>query len=392
MKVVLPLRQHIGAPCKPCVEKDQEVKKGQLIAVPDGLGANIHSSVYGVVTNITDEVIEIACNEEQLDEFVKIKDTDSNLEAIKEAGIVGAGGAGFPAHVKFNADLKGGYVLANAAECEPLLAHNVELMENNPELVVKGVKYVMEITNAKKGYIAVKPKHKKAIMALGKACKDVEGVEVKFLPDMYPAGDERVVIRELVGVELKPGQLPLEAGCVVSNVETLKNVVLAIEERKPVITKDITIAGRVKDAMQGKVYMDVPLGLSVGEYIKMSGGYIEPHGEIVLGGPFTGRSGSEESPITKTTGGAIVSMPFPNDEREFGIIICECGAGKERLTEIVEGMGGKVVAETMCKRMVDDGRGRYRCELPGMCPGQAEKVLYLKKEGAKAVVVGTCED
>lgn len=85
-------------------------------------------------------------------------------------------------------------------------------------------------------------------------------------------------------------------------------------------------------------------------------------------------------------------MPFPNDEREFGIIICECGAGKERLTEIVEGMGGKVVAETMCKRMVDDGRGRYRCELPGMCPGQAEKVLYLKKEGAKAVVVGTCED
>jgi proline reductase-associated electron transfer protein PrdC len=392
MKVVLPLRQHIGAPCKPCVEKDQEVKKGQLIAVPDGLGANIHSSVYGVVTNITDEAIEIACHEEQLEEFVKIKDTDSNLEAIKEAGVVGAGGAGFPAHVKFNADLKGGYVLANAAECEPLLAHNVELMENNPELVVKGVKYVMEITNAKKGYIAVKPKHKKAIMALGKACKNVSGVEVKFLPDMYPAGDERVVIRELVGVELKPGQLPLEAGCVVSNVETLKNVVLAIEERKPVITKDITIAGRVKDAMKGKVYMDVPLGLSVGKYIEMSGGYIKPHGEIVLGGPFTGKAGSEESPITKTTGGAIVSMPFPNDEREFGIIICECGAGKERLTEIVEGMGGKVVAETMCKRMVDDGRGRYRCELPGMCPGQAEKVLYLKKEGAKAVVVGTCED
>lgn len=392
MKVELLLRQHVGAPCKPQVKVGDEVKKGQLIAVPDGLGANIHSSVYGVVAEVNDSSIIIEANEEQPDEFVKIDENKNNIETVEAAGVVGAGGAGFPTHIKLKADLDGGMVIANAAECEPLLAHNVKLMEENPELVVKGVKYAMEMTNASKGYIAVKPKYKKAIIALGKVCKEYSNIEIKFLPDMYPAGDERVIVREIVGVELKPGQLPLEAGCVISNVETLKNITLAIEERKPVMTKDITIAGRVTDAQKGRAFMNVPIGVSIETYINECGGYVEPYGEIVLGGPFTGKAGKKESPISKTMGGAIVAMPFPNDSRKVGIIACECGAGKERLTEIAEGMGGTVVADTMCKRMVDDGRGRFRCELPGMCPGQAEKVLYLKKQGAEVIITGTCED
>ncbi len=391
MKVILQLKQHVGGPCKPIITVGEEVKKGQLIAIPEGLGANLHASVYGKVVDINETEIVVDAYENQPDEYMKIKETESYLEAVKEAGIVGSGGAGFPTHVKLKVDLKDGCVIANAAECEPILGHNVALMEDHPEIIVKGLKYAMEITSASKGYIAVKPKYKKAIIALGKACKSEQNIEVKFLPDMYPAGDERVIVRELLGVELKPGQLPLEANTVITNVETLKNIVLAIEERRPVITKDITVGGRVKDAKEGKVFFDVPLGMPIKYYIEKCGGYEAPYGEIVLGGPFTGRSGKEDAPVNKTLGGILVSMPFPNEKRKVGIIACECGAQEDRLKEIAEGMGAEVVGETKCKRMTEVN-GRYRCDLPGSCPGQTEKVLYLRKQGAEVIITGTCED
>lgn len=392
MMLKIELRQHVGAPCKPIVEVGSEVKKGQLIAEPQGLGANIHSSVYGKVVEVTESSIIIEASENQPDEYVKIKDTESNLDAIKEAGIVGAGGAGFPTHVKLNVDLTGGCIIANAAECEPVLGHNVELMENNPEIIIKGLKYMLDITKADKAYIAVKPKYKKAIMALGKACKNEANIELKYLPDMYPAGDERVIIRELLGITLVPGQLPIEAKTVVSNVETIKRIVEAIEERKPFITKDITVGGRVKGAEnKGKVFMDVPIGMPIITYIEKCGGFIAPYGEIVLGGPFTGRHGEEESPVTKTLGGILVSMPLPQENKKLGIIACECGAQEDRLKQIASLMGAEVVAEEKCKRMTEVN-GRFRCDLPGICPGQAEKVLKLKSQGAEAVLIGNCED
>lgn len=392
MKISIQLKQHVGAPCTPIVNKGDSVKKGQLIAQPQGLGANIHASVYGKVVDITETAILIEANENQPSEYVKIKETENNLEAIKEAGIVGAGGAGFPTHVKLNVDLTGGYIIANAAECEPILGHNVEFMEKNPEILVKGLKYMLDITKAEKAYIAVKPKYKKSLIALGKACKDEKNIEIKYLPDMYPAGDERVIVRELLGVTLVPGQLPIEAKAVVSNVETIKRIVEAIEDRKPFISKDITVGGRVKGAENhGRVFMDVPIGMPIINFIKECGGYVKPYGEIVLGGPFTGRHGEEESPVTKTLGGILVSMPLPNETKKLGIIACECGAQEDRLKEIASLMGAEVVAEERCKRMTEVN-GRFRCDLPGICPGQAEKVLKLKSQGAEAVLIGNCED
>jgi len=390
MEISILLKQHVGGPCKAIVEVGQDVKKGELIAVPEGLGANIHSSVYGKVTAINDAVV-IELADEQPQEFVPIKETSSYIEAVQEAGIVGAGGAGFPAHVKFNTEVKDGFVLVNAAECEPVLKHNIKLMEETPELLINGLKYAMEMTKAAKGYICVKPKHRKAMMVLGKAIKAEPNIELKFLPNIYPAGDERVIIREVLDVVLEPGQLPSVANAVVSNVETLKNVALAIENRQPVITKDVTVGGRIKGDVDGVAYMDVPVGMPIGHYIELSGGVEKNSGEIVVGGPFTGRSGDVNTPITKTTGGILVSIVFPNDNRKFGILECECGAGAERLTEIVEAMGGTVVASERCKRMVEVN-GRYRCDKPGECPGQTEKVLKLKKEGAEVIVAGSCED
>ena len=364
-------------------------KRGQLIAVPAGLGANIHASLSGVVEEITEMDIVVKLDKEQTDDYVRLEKTDDYLQKIKDAGIVGVGGAGFPTGIKFSTKIPGGYVIANAAECEPILGHNVKFMEEHPEVVVRGLKYIMELTDAKEGYIAIKTKYRKALLALGKACKDEPNISVKILPNMYPAGDERVIVRETLGVILQPGQLPLEANAIISNVETIKHVVNAIEEDKPLIDKDLTVGGRVQNP---SIFMDVPIGLPISVFIEKAGGYINPHGEIVRGGPFTGRPAREEEPINKTTGGLLVAMPYPQEKEKVGILICECGAQEERLRQIADGMGAEVVSVQMCKRMKPDKNGRLRCELPGICPGQAEKVLKMKKDGAKAVIAGTCQD
>ena len=388
-KIHIPLKQHVGGPCQAIVNVGDHVKRGQLVAVPAGLGANIHASLSGVVEEITEMDIVVKLDKEQTDDYVRLEKTDDYLQKIKDAGIVGVGGAGFPTGIKFSTQIPGGYLIANAAECEPILGHNVKFMEEQPEVLVRGMKYIMELTGAKEGYIAIKTKYRKALLALGKVCKNEPNISIKILPNMYPAGDERVIVRETLGVILQPGQLPLEANAIISNVETIKHVVNAIEDDKPLIDKDLTVGGRVQNP---SIFLDVPIGLPISVFIERAGGYINPHGEIVRGGPFTGRPAQEDEPINKTTGGLLVAMPYPQEREKVGILICECGAQEERLRQIADGMGAEVVSVQMCKRMKPDKNGRLRCELPGICPGQAEKVLKMKKDGAKAVIAGTCQD
>ena len=136
------LRQHVGAPCAAIVQAGDEVKKGTKIATPTGLGANIFSSVYGVVEEVLEDRIVIRPDEEQKEEFVPIEVEDENdkLALVKEAGIVGMGGAGFPTGVKIGTDLKGGYVLVNAAECEPGLRHNIMQLEEKTDITIRGLK------------------------------------------------------------------------------------------------------------------------------------------------------------------------------------------------------------------------------------------------------------
>ncbi len=388
MKVVIALKQHVGAPCESIVSQGDKVKRGQLIATPNGLGANIHSSIDGKIVEVNG--FNIVIEGEVSDHYVELTSQDP-LSLIEEAGVVGAGGAGFPTHIKLKTPIKGGVVIANAAECEPVLAHNIELLETDPACVVKGLAIAMKLVEAEKGYIAIKTKHLKAIKSISNEIKKYENISIKILPDMYPAGDERVIIRELLGIELEPGQLPSIANAVISNVETLKRIYEAVELKKPFIDKDFTVSGRIHHEDGLRVYLDEPIGRVVKDYIDDCGGYIFPHGEIVLGGPFTGRHGEEDSPLTKTLGGILVSMPFPEEHSKVGLLVCECGAGEERLRAIAEGMGAEVVAVERCKRMVEVN-GRERCEKPGVCPGQAQKVLGMKKKGMQAIIAGSCGD
>lgn len=390
MLISIPLKQHVGSLNQPIVEVGDVVERGELLAIPTKLGANIFSSFSGEVAEVNENYIVINCSSDQdFDHFVPLKDKKTPLEMVEEAGIVGAGGAGFPTAIKLKNQIPDGVFIANAVECEALLCHNMEEIDEEVELLIKGIHYCMDITKAPRAVIAIKEKHAKEIALLNEALKEETQIELFLLPNLYPAGDERVLVREIKGVTLQPGQLPIEAGVIVDNIETIKRVAEAIDFKKPFIDKDVTVAGRVKDGTT--VLRNVPIGTPVGELIQAAGGYEHPHGEIVIGGPMTGQTGNEQSPVTKTTGGVLVAMPFPQTKKKMGLLVCECGGSEDRMRHIAEEMGTTVVAVERCKRMVEVN-GRYRCSLPGVCPGQAEAVLSLRKKGAESLMVGTCSN
>lgn len=386
------LRQHVGAPCLPAVKAGDKVEKGTLIAAPNGLGANIFSSVYGCVESVLDDRIIIQPDEKQKEAFVPIQE-GSHLDMVKEAGVVGMGGAGFPTGVKLGTDLKGGYILVNAVECEPGLYHNIRQMEENMEMTLKGIKYSMEISNASKAVIAVKAKNKKAVDITRKAIRDEENISIHLLPDIYPMGEERAVVREVLGKLLDPTQLPSAADSIVINVETVLRVAEAIELRKPCYSKNLTVIGRLNGGNQPHVYMDVPVGTSVLDLIEQSGGIDGNYGEVIMGGPFTGKAVSMDAPITKTTGGIIVTIDLPDlHGAPVGLLVCACGGDEERMRDISDKMHGSVVSVARCKQALEMKNGTLKCENPGNCPGQAQKCLQFKKDGAEYIIIGNCSD
>lgn len=386
------LRQHIGAPCKPVVAVGDKVAKGTLIAEPAGLGANIFASVYGTVTEITEEAIMIEPDAEQKEEFVKIPE-GSKFDMVKAAGIVGMGGAGFPTGVKLGTDLNGGYILINAAECEPGLKHNIAQIEAETEKVLRGVKYCMEISNAAKAIFAIKKKNEKAVELLREAVKNEEHISIHLLPDIYPMGEERAVVRECLGIELAPDQLPSAAQSVVINVETVARVAEAIDERKPCFEKNLTVVGKLNGGAEPHVFMNVPVGTSVGELIERAGGIDGLYGEIIMGGPFTGKATTEEAPITKTTGGIIVTIDFPNlHGAKVGLLVCACGGDEARMRDICQKMNGVVASVARCKQAAEMKNGALKCERPGNCPGQAKNNIQFKKDGCEYIIIGNCSD
>lgn len=386
------LRQHVGAPCEPVVKANDKVQKGTLLAVPNGLGANIFSSVYGSVVSVLEDRIVIQPDEEQREEFVPI-DEGKPLDMVKEAGVVGMGGAGFPTGVKLGTDLKGGFILINAVECEPGLYHNIRQLEENMEMTLRGVKLCMEISNAAKAVFVVKAKNKKAVKIIREAIQEEENVCIHLLPDIYPMGEERAVVREVLGKLLDPTQLPSAADSIVINVETVLRVAEAVDLRKPSYSKNMTVTGRLKGENQAHVYMDVPVGMSVGDMIEKSGGIDGQYGEIIMGGAFTGAAVGVEAPVTKTTGGIIVTIDLPDlHGAPVGLLICACGGSEARMRDICSKMKGNVVSVARCKQAAEMKNGTLKCENPGNCPGQAQKCLQFKKDGAQYMIMGNCSD
>jgi proline reductase-associated electron transfer protein PrdC len=387
-----PLKMHVGAPDVAIVKEGQEVKRGECIAEPNGLGAKIHASVTGKVSKITETEIVVEAYDNQMVDYLKIKECDNIIDSVYEAGVVGAGGAGFPTHVKLKAQIPDGYIIANCVECEPVLGHNIKQLEENPELVVKGIRYAMKATGAPKAYIGIKAKHKEAIASVNKCLNEDPSIKVKELIDIYPMGEERALIHAIFGVWLSTSQLPVEAKCVVLNGETLANIARAVDDRKPVIDKDITIAGKLTTGNKSNVLFQVPVGTKITSLIEKCGGIDGEYGEVIIGGPYTGKAENlEAAVVTKTSGGAIVTIEFPIYEGPLGILVCACGANEDRLRDIAGKMKSDVVGVAVCKN-VEVVKGANKCKTPGDCPGQIAAIMQLKKQGAKRVLVANCSD
>lgn len=399
-EVILLLKQHVGKPCVPVVKKGDKVQVGELIAKPQGLGANIHSSVAGTVTKVDENGItikpqgQLSLLGQALPKKIKTSKADL-LGCVNEAGCVGMGGAGFPTGAKLSTDLKGGYILVNAAECEPFLGHNMEQIRRYPKETIKGIQYCMKIANAKHGIIAIKRKHEKEIQILLDNLKGISDIHVHLMPDIYPMGEERAVVRECLGILLGVNDLPSKANAHVCNVESVLRVYEAIEYGRPVVSKHLTVIGNLKGGKAAKVFMDVPVGLKVKDVIAMAGGINGDYGEIIMGGSFTGRATTLDAPITKTTGAIIVTDPFDKSfkGKKVGLLVCACGGNDARMKEIAEKYGMKVVAVEHCKQAQDPkGNGAYKCENPGNCPGQAVKCMNIKKAGATEILISNCSD
>lgn len=391
-----PLKQCIGKASLALVKEGERVKRGTLIAAQDEtvLGANIFSSVAGVVQKVTEEEIVILADENQKEEYIKLKKKKS-LDLIKEAGIVGLGGAGFPTYAKLAKPFEGdGTVIINAAECEPILSHNIRRIEEKPQQLLRGLEIAMEIAKASSGVVAIKQYHKEAIAALTDAMGKFNNMRIVALEDMYPMGEERAIIREVFGKVLPVTALPLEANAIVINAETACRIEEAVDRKKPLIDKDMTVGGKIAGNSQDKLvqtFMDVPIGISVKEMFDKAGGVAEDCGELIMGGPFTGKRTTLDSPVVKTTGGLIAAECFPKGPEKMGLLVCACGANKERMQQIAESLGSEVVGVECCKQ-AKDVKGNLKCENPGRCPGQVQKVMALKKAGAQAVLIGNCTD
>jgi len=396
-----PLKQNIGRPSKPVVSMGSLVKRGEMIAVKleEQLGANLFSSINGMVCDVTEEEIII---EETKTDFTKYEPLTKTtpFELVEESGLVGLGGAGFPTYVKLATKLgREGMIIINAVECEPILTHNIERIENEPEKLLKSVRIIMDILSITKSTIAIKKTHRKAAIKLNEAYQifqqkkenAVYTIQIKELEDIYPMGEERAIIREVKGVLLSTDAFPSEVDAVVINAETAFRVYDAVENKKPLIDKDITVAGKLAENASIKVLLDVPLGKPVSEVFHMAGGLAKKYGELIMGGPFTGKRTYLTAPVIKTTGGLIATEEFMKGLERIGLLVCACGADEKRLEEIAESMGSTVVGVQYCKQAHEKGN-TLKCENPGHCPGQVEKILNLKKDGSEAVLISNCTD
>ena len=225
------------------------------------------------------------------------------VNAVRQAGVTGAGGAGFPTHVKLQA--KAEYVLANGAECEPLTHVDKQLMIHHAPEVISGMRLAMQSTGAKQGIIGIKGKYKEIIAILKEAIGDQDDITVSELGNFYPAGDEQVMVYDILGRVVPEGGIPIDVGCVVQNIETLYNIDAAMHGI-PVTEKYITVIGAVSKPLSVKV----PIGITLNEVLALAGGVLTPDPVVLDGGAMMGEVvGDLNSPVTKRSKMLLV-LPY----------------------------------------------------------------------------------
>ncbi len=314
--LVYPLSQHIGAPAKAIVAKGDHVLTGQKIAEAGAfVSAPIYATVSGTVKAIEprrvvtgDNVMSIIIENDGLYEEVEypaVKPLDEMskeeiVERIKEAGIVGMGGAGFPTFIKLSPKEpeKIEYVIANCAECEPYLTSDYRRMIEEPEKLVEGLKISLRLFDNARGILAVEDNKPDCIEILKNLTKDEPRISVKALKTKYPQGAERQLIYAATGRQINSSMLPADAGCIVNNVDTVVAIYHAVTKGKPLMNRIVTVTG---DAIADPRNFIVRIGTNYHELIEEAGGFKKEPAKIVSGGPMMGFAiFNLDVPTTKT--------------------------------------------------------------------------------------------
>jgi len=335
--VVIPMVQHIGAPCTPLVKVGDRVLKGQKIGDGEGLCVPVHASVSGFVkaieprphvrgTNILSVVIANDFKKESV--TMPIPDTDDEiLHAIREAGIVGMGGAAFPGNVKAlgamgNVDT----LIANGCECEPYITADDTLLRTRPEDVIAGMQILYRILKPKRIVLAVEDNKTEAIDKIlnSNLLADFADtpIELAILPTRYPQGSEKQLIQAVTGRQVPPGQLPVKVGCAVFNVSTFAAIYRAVTEGKPLTERIVTVSGEAIAQPQNFI---VPIGTSFHDLIEIAGGLHDKTERVISGGPMMGVAQSDLAvPVIKATNSILCLLKDVNGAAENPVCL-RCG-------------------------------------------------------------------
>lgn len=339
--LVYPLSQHIGAPSVPCVKKGDTVLAGQKIADAGGfVSVPLHASVSGTVKgiekrlNATGSMVDciVIENDQQYQETefqeARLEDLTKEeiLNRIKEGGVVGMGGAGFPTHVKLapKDPSKIEYILVNGAECEPYITSDYRRMIEEPEKVVKGLQVILTLFDSAKGYICIEDNKPDCIAKMKELVKDIDRIEVKEMMTKYPQGGERTLIYAATGREINSSMLPADVGCVVDNVETVISVYKAVILGRPVNSRVVTVTG---DGIKEPKNLLVLAGTDMSELVDAAGGLKGKIAKAISGGPMMGFALYDlHVPCTKTTSAFLfLEHDAVSEAQEIQTACIKCG-------------------------------------------------------------------
>ena len=302
-QVVIPMSMHVGAPCKPIVAVGDEVTVGQKIGEIAGLGAPIHASVSGKVVAVEprphpggDVMMSVVIENDFKDtphpsivhrDNVDALTSQEIIDIVKEAGITGMGGAGFPTHVKLSGAVgKADTIILNGAECEPYITADHRLMLERGEAVIGGARFIMKALGLKEATIGIEGNKLDAVEHLKSLLPNGDtSIHVETLKTRYPQGAEKQLIQRVTGREVPPGGLPADVGCTVFNVATAAAIYDAVTEGKPLTHRNVTITG---GAIERPMNVNAPIGTPVEHLIKMAGGFKTQPQRLLMGGPMMG--------------------------------------------------------------------------------------------------------
>ena len=320
-RVVIPMSQHIGAPCGPCVAVGDRVLRGQKVGEVRGfVSAPVHASVSGTVVEIAPHLVTgggmVPCvviendfkdewDESCLTEPLPLEDIDAQqaLAAILEGGVVGMGGATFPAHVKLSPPkgAKIDYLLLNGAECEPYLTADHRMMLEQRQRIIGGIRIIAKVLGDPTCIVGIELNKKDAIASMEQAAQGT-GIRIAGMPVKYPQGSEKQLIQVLTHRQVPSGKLPMDAGCVVVNVSSAAAVYDAVALHRPLTERVVTVTGAVGQPKN----LLVRVGTPVDSLVQYCGGLADNVGRVVSGGPMMGIALFDLSvPVTKGTSGVL---------------------------------------------------------------------------------------